>query len=774
MQPERTETQDQRYPLFGLVKGVLGRIGQVSRKAQVGGQVLAISVGLIILAHPLFAQQEPLEIVEAGALKSTGDLVQGEQITLRWRELTFLGKLMEGNTREGVYRFFEGIRLQGTDLQAQGSQLTLNTRTRQWTLQDGSATLQPAYTGNRLLQPLYLQGKHLEGQAPRVQGTHLEATTCDQEHPHFCWHAEAMEAEEGKRAILRRVRLQILGRTVLSLPYVVVPLRETGESSPLPDVGYSELEGWYLRYAVAYLLFRGADGTARFDLMQKRGIGLNLQQEYPGGTASLYFLRDQRQRTDSLTGRLQYSRTFGNLQTRWDADYRRNSYLLFADNTAWDIRTEWVLPSTTGQTRLLAHENRSFSGTYESIGRAFSLQETRTLGKLQANLLGDYQERESRFGDTRSGSRQWNLRTNLRYSIGTATFGLDYDRLLPVGTTPAFFGGLERLPELSLTAPSRWFGLRLPETTFRLSVGSFVEGFQNRLRRERYAFEWQGRIGTERLATPFPLSEAPFQTDTPRPRTTPSARTALTGSYLFRQTFYSDDTAQYVLQNNLEQSVRLAERAQISLRWNYLRPYGYSPLSLDRTGAYNLLSADLRTLLPNGWSLSANTSYDLQARKRGTNAWSLLNLNLDYEPAEWLRWRNQLSYDPNRERLLGWQTDLRWRFGDSQVVFAGRYDALRSKWGRVFVRGDAIKWGRSQFSFILQYNGYLNRFEGRQLLWVYDLHCAELEVRYIENPLGLRRDTGVQVFLRLKAFPRFSRFGYGDLGQPLGGIGSSL
>ncbi len=720
-----------------------------------------------------FAQnQEQVEVLSAESLKGVGDKVHGERITLRWRNLTFFGTQLEGNQREGIYRFFDGIRLEGANLSAQGAQLTLNTQTRRWAIQNGSATLQPEFTGNRLLQPLFLQGESLEGQEPRVEGTRLQATTCDQDQPHFCWHAETMDAEQGRRAILRKVRLQVLGRTLFTLPYVRIPLRDTGDTSPLPEIGYSELEGWYIRYAIAYLLFQGADGTARFDLMQRRGLGVNLQQDYPGGTANLYFLRDTAQRTDSLAGHLQYTRALGSLQTRWDADYRRNSYLLFANNTAWDLRTEWLLPSATGQTRLIANENRSISGTFESIGRTFNLQDSRTLGRLQANLSGEYQERENRFGDSRSGTRQWNLRTNLRYALGSASIILDYDRFLPVGATPVFFGGLERLPELSLLAPARWFGLKMPDTTLRLSVGSFVEGFQTRIRRERYAFEWQGRFGSPRtVASPIGGAggiQPPIRT-TSRP-----ARTALQGNYLFRQTFYSDDTAQYILQSSLEQQVRLAENAQFSLRWNYLRPYGYSPLGFDRTGNYNLLSAELRTALPAGWSLSASTSYDLLATKRGRDPWSLLNLNLDYEPTGWLRWRNQLSYDPNRERLLGWQTDLRWQFGASQLTFAGRYDALRSKWGRLFIRGDSVKWGKSRFSFILQYNGYLNRFEGRQLLWTYDLHCAELEVRYIDNPFGFRRDTGVQVFLRLKAFPSFSRFGYGDLGQPLGGIGSSF
>jgi hypothetical protein len=210
------------------------------------------------------------------------------------------------------------------------------------------------------------------------------------------------------------------------------------------------------------------------------------------------------------------------------------------------------------------------------------------------------------------------------------------------------------------------------------------------------------------------------------------------------------------------------------LRWNYLRPYGYSPLGIDRTGTYNLVSADLRFEMGGGWSLSAVSAYDLLARQQDREPWNPLNLNLEYNPAEWLRWRTQSAYDPNRGRFTSLLTDLLWQFGDARLVLSARYDPQRSRWGSVYARLDALKWGRLRLSSILQYNGYLNRFEGRHLLLTYDLHCAELEVRYIDNPFGFRRDRGLLVFIRLKALPSLSRFGYGQFGQPLGGIGSEL
>jgi hypothetical protein len=736
----RGEPSQARFPL--LAGGTLRR----------GSSIAIILFSLTLSLATAQPQGEPVEFETGRAFRydSASDTAQGESITARWREYLLEGTRFEGFTRRAEYRFFEGVRLRSERLWAQGAELLLNTRTRRWTLLNGRAELTPAFTENRLLESLHLQGARIEGNETRVYAEACTATTCGLEHPHFHWSAQTVEATPGERAVLRDVRLTVLGRTVLRLPYVVVPLRE-GDVSQLPDAGYTEEEGFYLRYAIAYLLAQGALGNARFDLMQRRGLGVNIQQSYARGDLNLYLLRDLRQRTDSLTGRWQHGQNLGALQTRWNAEYRRNSYLLFGNNTAWSLRTDWTLPSPTGQTALNLAESRNRTGVFENIARTLTLQDTRRLGRLQSNLSGEYAEFENQFSGNRTGNRQWNLRANLRYGLEReATLQLDFERFLPVGES-GVFGGLERLPELSLSATGRTLGL--PDSQLRISVGRFAEGFQTRIARERYAFEWQGRTG--------------------RPTRETEQRPALLWNYRFRQTFYSDDTAQYLLQSALEGRLPLGARSNFSLRWNYLRPYGYSPLGLDRTGVYNLLSGELR-LSFGDWRLGAQSSYDLLASDRGRDPWSLLNLNLEYQPAEWLRWRTQASYDPNRARWRSLQTDLQWRFGDSRLALAARYDPQRARWGSVFVRVDALKWGRSRLSFLTQYNGYLNRFESRQALWVYDLHCAELEVRYIDNPFGFRRDTGLQVFLRLKALPSVSRFGFGQFGQPVGAIGNEL
>jgi hypothetical protein len=81
-------------------------------------------------------------------------------------------RAVRGRTRRAEYRFFEGVRLSSERLQAQGAELLLNTRTRRWTLLNGRAELTPAFTENRLLESLHLQGARIDGDETRV---HAEA-----------------------------------------------------------------------------------------------------------------------------------------------------------------------------------------------------------------------------------------------------------------------------------------------------------------------------------------------------------------------------------------------------------------------------------------------------------------------------------------------------------------------------------------------------------------------------------------------------------------------
>lgn len=739
----------------------------------------------------------PLEILSHQGFRwnADGTLLADGAIKARWRNYLLNAGKAEGSTETGQFLFSKRASLEGDGVFAQGDRIWLDTRERNWWLENGFTRLSPEFLQGNILTDLYAKGDRLDGGPELISGQQCSLTTCELDHPHFEWSSRNFEAIPEKRAVLRRVKLRVLDHTLFTLPYLIVPLNQTYQRSQLPEVGRSADEGFYLKYALGYVLTQSAFGNAKLDLMEKKGLGIGTDQQYPGGNLNLYFLRDRSLNANSLTGRLNHTQPIGALQTNWNLDYRSNSYLVLPDNTAWNLSTDWTLPGKTGQTRLTAKQGLSKTGAFESKNYGLSIQDNRTLGKLRWNMTGDYLDTKTlNAGNSISGRREWIIRTSfnhpvsgLGHSLKNVNAQLDFNRNVPVGSASVFFGGLERVPELSLVGkvdtPTSF------DPNFRLSLGRFSEsGFQRRTRAERYAFELNGQMrtggredgrtgGQEDQIEAFDTPELPDLSS--RRPVVPSSRPPLNPlllnwQYGFRQAFYSDDTAQYILRSDAEARLQWGMRSSFSLRWNYLRPYGYSPLLYDRSGFYNQLSADLRWSMGSGWSIAAQSGYDLQALKLQRDPWQALWLNLLYEQPEVLRWRMNLVYDPNESKFTSLLTDLLWQFGDSRLALTARYDPRRARWGSVNARLDALKWGKMRFSTILQYNGYLNRFEGRHFLLTYDLHCAELEMRYIDNPFGFRHDREFMVYIRLKAFPPFSRFGYGQSGELLGGGGESF
>lgn len=730
--------------------------------------------------------QSEIEILSHQGFRwnADGTLLAEGAIQARWRNYLLNAGRAEGSTETGQFLFSRNAILEGEGVFARGARIRLNTRERSWWLEDGYTRLSPEFLQGNLLTDLHARGHRLDGQPDLITGQWCSLTTCEREHPHFEWVSKSFDAIPEKRAILRQVKLRILDHTLFTLPYLIVPLNQTYQRSQLPEVGRSVEEGFYLKYALGYVLTQSAFGNAKFDLMEKKGLGIGADQQYPGGSLNLYFLRDRSLNANSLTGRLNHLQQIGALQTNWNLDYRSNSYLVLPDNTAWNLSTDWALPDRTGRTRLTARQTLSKTGAFESKNYGLSIQDNRTLGKLRWNVTGDYLDTQTlNAGNPVSGRREWIIRSNfihpvsgLGRSLSNVNAQLDFNRNVPVGSASPFLSGLERVPELSLAG--KWNTPTSFDPNFRLSLGRFSEGgFQRRTRAERYVFELNGQLGYRPLGFGPRNSEYEPEEEEISPRTPrgePRPPIVLNWQYGFRQAFYSDDTAQYILRSDTEARTQWGRRSSFSLRWNYLRPYGYSPLLYDRSGFYNQLSADLRWYIGSGWSIAAQSGYDLQAHKLQRDPWQSLWLNLLYEQPEVLRWRMNLIYDPNESKFTSLLTDLFWRFGDSSLALNARYDPRRARWGSVNTRIDALKWGKMRFSTILQYNGYLNRFEGRHFLLTYDLHCAELEMRYIDNPFGFRHDREFMVYIRLKAFPPFSRFGYGQSGELLGGGGESF
>ena len=81
---------------------------------------------------------------------------------------------------------------------------------------------------------------------------------------------------------------------------------------------------------------------------------------------------------------------------------------------------------------------------------------------------------------------------------------------------------------------------------------------------------------------------------------------------------------------------------------------------------------------------------------------------------------------------------------------------------------EGMRWGKLTTGLLLSWNGYTERFESRQISFMYDLHDADALLEITDNQTGFRNGTSVAFFVRFRAMPFLTPFRYGTRGQGLG------
>ncbi|MER3472863.1 MAG: hypothetical protein C4335_02260 [Armatimonadota bacterium] len=701
-----------------------------------------------LLAPP--KKSEKLEVERFGTLfLDAQNNLSATDILAHWRQYTIQAERVEGNTDRGEYLFSGRVLLEGGGLDAHGDTLRLNVRRRLWQMQGGSADLLPEFLRYNLRGTVRLSGQQLQGERQEARALHGEVTTCLLEKPHYHFSAGNVDVVVDKRLVARDVSLVALGRKLFSIPTLVVPLDRRLSRGSLPQVGQSVEEGYYVKTALGYLLGDNA-GTARIDLMQKKGIGLGIDQQYlwkgMAGLLSLYYLNDRNRATRTVTAQLRHEQNLLGFNARLTGDLRSGSYLYYADSRASSWQVHLSRAWSSGNLALLSRLSQQSSAGYSSDSATSSLRWNQRWG-TRATLT--FSTDLSRFRSASGGtitSQQEQLATQALLN-GTGSkfdWSLSFNRIIPVGgRTGGFtFGGLEKTPELLLSTTDRRLfgrdmGLRLD-----LGLGSFRELPQGEpIQRLLFEARWN-------------------------PPTSERGGGTLSYSGLFRQVFTSDGTAQYILQGNTDWQVRFGDNSRWYVNYRYLRPYGFTPLRTEYTGSTSFASAGLEWNAGRSLSLRAYTGYDLFARQRGSRPWQPLNLSLQWQPNAMWQVNAQSTLNLNEGQWNYLRAYVRARSERFSMNLNGVYDPIRHRWASANLWLDTQVFHTPlRVQAYLIYNGYVNRFEGRQVLLTWDLHCWELSVGYIDNPLGFRADREVVFRLRIKAFPEVQRLGVGQFGQ---------
>jgi LPS-assembly protein len=583
-----------------------------------------------------------------------------------------------------------------------------------------------------------------------VKAVIARLTSCTLEEPHYEIDSRSLDLRPGKRVILRHAKFKISGHTLFSVPYLSIPLDE-GFYRYMPEIGNTPDEGWYIKTRFGVPLPGQNNLDVRFDAFSKIGIGLGGDLTYMNprmnGTASAYVLTGSR---ESLQLSANHQMKVGRNDFSLDGSYQQDNYLSAPGSTISNIRTSFRIPQKDStETRITYLRNSSSSFGFDSVGQTLGFTDRRVWNsRLNTNLDLSGTRDVADSSSERSTRQEANLIFQADQDLGKAQAILDYQRAIPIGHSTGFSGGLDRTPVFTMTSDTRRaLGPNYKGAFMRSSVswGEFADGFLSKR-----------------------TSRAYFDLELDRPDTR-DQRLSFDWGGKFRQGVYSDNTAQYVVDLNARAAYRLGKDTSFNVRYGTLRPYGYTPLSIDQASLYDQASFDLsfrplRTLL-----VGAETAYDFLEASRSEVPWQNVGVRTEYQPTSYFRFRTSSLYDTMDQNWSSVRLDLAYKPGATYVGVGARYDGPRHTWGNANLYVDALKTGRLRSSVLLQYNGFLKQFESRHFSFTYDLtDCWEVIFQVIDNPLGFRAGTQYGLYIRLKAFPFATPFGIGQQGQPLG------
>ncbi len=672
---------------------------------------------------------------EEGVMHAYGNVtLRTVQYTLRAQEVE-LDENQEWATLRG-----EAV-LQGEYLETRGRAVRANLKTGEWYLEEGvQATLEAEFfEEGQVAESLYLRAA--EASSPAEGGpislTRGELTSCELANPHYRFSAKQVEIRPGKKVIARRPSLYLLGTKVMQLPFNLV-LWLDRRNEYLPVVGQSDVEGWYAKFAYAYLMGQFADGLVRLNLTQKRGMGFGVEQHVQAprqqGQGSIFYEPSPGAFTSRLRHRYE-------ITDAWSSDLNASyqSHSGYFGNTT-SLSSSLLLSRRTSGGDMQAGYRHSVSQSGFSSSRrsttTFS-QRQRWGSKGKWSLAGTMEEFS--YGGSIIPRRELDTRFEIGRDAGSFDWALlasrRFDLQLPEGVQPRF--ALNRMPLLRLkTSTRRLDNLKiLGRVPFEaeLSLGQYDQQPED--------------IGVFRAGLDVKLGGN---------RQRWGERTEVRTSGRFLQAFYGDHSAQYILAGDLDLRRDLGGNWQTRLRYNHQERQGFAPIRIDYAGRRDNIHWQLVQVRTDRSRLDFSTGYDLVG-----SFWYDLRVRAEYMPSRRTKLSLQGGYDIERSRfrplgLIWTQAGL----PNFYITLATEYDPS----GRGLTRAATeIDWRISdqwEVAIVGGYSGYTGRLNTLDVQLFRDLHCMVATLAYS------KQQNEIIFNLSIKAFPSPERaLGIGRGGQ---------
>jgi LPS-assembly protein len=668
-------------------------------------------------------------------------------VTIQADEVEMRGDRAEVDLKTNLATISGNVEVHVQGQTIRGESFTLDLKSREWHSESARLTLDPEFFQEGVAEPLYASGGSFTGVAAETTANTAKATSCDREDPHYVLVAQTVHIYPEDKLVAKNVKFRVGHTTLVQVPSYTISLKQRRRRQSLvPVVGYNDIEGAFAKTSYNYRADEAGLGTLYLDLMQKRGVGLGIEHEYKAdpfwGEAYLYGLRDKQTGATELNARIQHSQMLSDeLDAQLSLNYTRNNAYFFSSSSNLNAELNLRRQVESGQSALSIRRQTSTGfGTRTSTTSTLRHQQ-RLSQALDLTLTSNYRSNDT--GSRTSPDKELNSTIELTNRGKTLDLlcriedRMDLDGETYTGDN--FLFAFERLPEIIAQSDSVRLGDRKLFGMFPVRA--------------------EASIGKCReLPSALGLTRTYFSADLQTYTKPLSSQTDLRVDGSFRQTLYSNDTAQYVLNYGSEVDSDFARNWNFNVDYRKQQPAGFSPYRLDYASRYESLDARLAFDQDGRQQLSLLSGFDFERSQ-----YRDLLLRYQLMPNDTYYLSLSTGYDLENGELRDLLTRVNVASGeklnlDLNTRYSPRLGQLARVNTQLFWRPHRL-W---QVEALSGWNGFTDRFDFNQVKVTRDLHCWEAFLTWDQQRREMRLD------LALKAFPAFdTRFGVGQAGQSL-------
>ncbi len=570
-----------------------------------------------------------------------------------------------------------------------------------YNVETGQGNLEQARTEVALSEEtgtIFISGEAIGIEEERYTVSSATFTTCDLEKSHFHLATKELEYYPDEKVVIRGVTYYEGEIPLFYWPYLVIPLDLGDRQSvfTLPVLGYSEVEGYYMKNTFNYHVNPNAYGNLYLDLYTRQGVGIGARHYYNLGNlgkGSIYLYGIPTSESPVIRSSFTHQWTKGNWDFQTTTGYE-NWWVRHELKT--DNRLKLTLSKVSAEAWYKYTKNPAVSTSErEDLGLKWSQNLT---DRWRLNLQGSLVEQTKAQGEVRIVD--YLAETVYRQDKHTLTLAVQqqYNPGLLDGEAPPW-QSVQRIPEL------RWdvsdLGLAGLPLRSQVMVGHYGER--------------PSTVTMNRLYGQLTLGQKLWR---PTTKTTASVQGHVAG------TAYGDSQRQVWTYGRLSLNQRITNSLQTTSTYSRRDVWGSTPFRFDRQNPLQTL--DLRVnYAASPWRVSAGTSYNFLSKQ-----FSALTMQAYWQPNRAWNLSATVSYNVNTRNLMQVVPMVQYKKDELELRLGGRYQVATQELERLDAR-IALPLGET---WLIKYDGIYEppkaAFTKGTITVSKDLHCRELSFSY--------------------------------------------